>query len=175
MGEIIMLMRGISGQVAHRARRRLDQVGRRTATRCAARRSASSATATSARSSACSPKRSACGCVFYDVAEQAGARQRRSPAARLDELLAPVRRGHACTCPTRRRRADMIGADQLAAMKPGCIPDQRRRAAASSTSTRSPTRWNPRHLLGAAIDVFPEEPAGDADEFVSPACATCPT
>jgi D-3-phosphoglycerate dehydrogenase / 2-oxoglutarate reductase len=25
-----------------------------------------------------------------------------------------------------------------------------------------------RHLLGAAIDVFPEEPAGDADEFVSP-------
>ena len=61
MGEIVMLLRGIPGRSPPRRIRAAGTSRPRAATRCAAARSASSATAISAASSRCWPRPSACG------------------------------------------------------------------------------------------------------------------
>lgn len=62
---------------------------------------------------------------------------------------------------------NMIGAAELATMKPGSILLNASRGTvidldALAESLRS------KHLLGAAIDVFPQEPKSNAEQFVSP-------
>ncbi len=62
---------------------------------------------------------------------------------------------------------NMIGAKELAVMKPGAILIN----ASRGTVVDIPALANAlaaRHLTGAAIDVFPAEPKGAQEEFVSP-------
>lgn len=64
---------------------------------------------------------------------------------------------------------EMIGAAQLAFMKPGSILIN----ASRGTVVEIPSLCNAlasRHLAGAAIDVFPTEPATNKDPFTSPLC-----
>ncbi|MGL5739142.1 MAG: phosphoglycerate dehydrogenase [Plesiomonas shigelloides] len=64
---------------------------------------------------------------------------------------------------------EMIGAAELALMKPGSILIN----ASRGTVVEIPSLCNAlasRHLAGAAIDVFPTEPATNKDPFTSPLC-----
>ncbi len=64
---------------------------------------------------------------------------------------------------------EMIGAVELAFMKPGSILIN----ASRGTVVEIPSLCNAlasRHLAGAAIDVFPTEPATNKDPFTSPLC-----
>ena len=64
---------------------------------------------------------------------------------------------------------DMIGAEQLALMKPGALLIN----AARGTVVDIPALCDAlsrKHLAGAAIDVFPTEPATNSDPFHSPLC-----
>lgn len=88
------------------------------------------------------------------------------PTASLDELLqrSDIVTLHVPETPATRM---MIQAPQLAAMKPGAILLNASRGTvidieALADSLRSG------HLGGAAIDVFPVEPKGNGDAFVSP-------
>lgn len=69
--------------------------------------------------------------------------------------------------PETAQTKDMIGEAELAAMKPGAHLINASRGTvvvieALAQALRS------QHLAGAAIDVFPQEPEGSGDEFVSP-------
>ncbi|WP_224554067.1 phosphoglycerate dehydrogenase [Pectobacterium versatile] len=64
---------------------------------------------------------------------------------------------------------DMMGAEELALMKPGSILIN----AARGTVVDIPALCEvlrSKHLSGAAIDVFPQEPATNSDPFLSPLC-----
>ena len=64
---------------------------------------------------------------------------------------------------------DMIGAEQLALMKPGALLIN----AARGTVVDIPALCDAlsrKHLAGAAIDVFPTEPATNSDPFHPPLC-----
>ncbi|HYI72071.1 MAG TPA: phosphoglycerate dehydrogenase, partial [Skermanella sp.] len=69
--------------------------------------------------------------------------------------------------PDTAQTRDMIGPDQLKAMKKGSYLINAARGSIIDIDALAGALKS-HHLLGAAIDVFPEEPAGDADEFVSP-------
>ncbi len=61
----------------------------------------------------------------------------------------------------------MIGAAQIAAMKPGAyLINNSRGTVVDLHALRDALASG--HLLGAAVDVFPVEPAGAAEPFVSP-------
>ena len=83
-------------------RARWDKSADRLAARCAARRSASSATAISARSSRTSPRRWACG-WSTTTRPTSCATATPSPSTAWRPAR-PERRGHACTCRRRPRR-----------------------------------------------------------------------
>ncbi|MBN3062701.1 phosphoglycerate dehydrogenase [Pectobacterium quasiaquaticum] len=64
---------------------------------------------------------------------------------------------------------NMMGAEELALMKPGSILIN----AARGTVVDIPALCDvlsSKHLSGAAIDVFPQEPATNSDPFLSPLC-----
>lgn len=62
---------------------------------------------------------------------------------------------------------NMMGAEELALMKPGAILINASRGTVVDIPALSDVLRN-QHLSGAAIDVFPEEPATNTDPFVSP-------
>ncbi|MDN5680798.1 MAG: phosphoglycerate dehydrogenase [Ewingella sp.] len=64
---------------------------------------------------------------------------------------------------------DMIGADQLAQMKPGALLINASRGTVIDIPALCDALRS-KHLSGAAIDVFPEEPATNSDPFESPLC-----
>ncbi|MCI4180874.1 phosphoglycerate dehydrogenase, partial [Dickeya dianthicola] len=64
---------------------------------------------------------------------------------------------------------NMIGADELALMKPGSILINASRGTVVDIPALSNALAN-KHLSGAAIDVFPQEPAANSDPFLSPLC-----
>ncbi|MFP9228895.1 phosphoglycerate dehydrogenase [Pectobacterium cacticida] len=71
--------------------------------------------------------------------------------------------------PENNSTQNMIGAEELALMKPGSILIN----AARGTVVDIPAlcdALSSKHLSGAAIDVFPREPATNNDPFVSPLC-----
>ena len=103
--------------------------------------------------------------VFHDIETKLALGNARA-AASLDELLAQadVVTLHVPETPQTRL---MIGAPQLARMRAGAVLINAARGSvldidALAASLRSG------HLVGAAVDVFPQEPKGNADPFVSP-------
>lgn len=64
---------------------------------------------------------------------------------------------------------NMMGAEQLALMKPGSILINASRGTVVDIPALSDVLRS-QHLTGAAIDVFPEEPATNTDPFNSPLC-----
>jgi len=61
----------------------------------------------------------------------------------------------------------MVGAEQIAQMKPGAILLNASRGTVVDIDALAEA-LNSNHLAGAAIDVFPVEPRGNDDEFISP-------
>ncbi|AJC67754.1 MULTISPECIES: phosphoglycerate dehydrogenase [Dickeya] len=64
---------------------------------------------------------------------------------------------------------NMIGANELTLMKPGSILINASRGTVVDIPALSDALAN-KHLSGAAIDVFPQEPATNSDPFLSPLC-----
>jgi D-3-phosphoglycerate dehydrogenase len=62
---------------------------------------------------------------------------------------------------------NMIGADELARMRPGSILINASRGTVVDIDALANALAD-EHLAGAAIDVFPEEPRSNDDEFISP-------
>ncbi len=103
--------------------------------------------------------------IFYDVMTKLPMGNNRSCAS-LGELL-----GEAdyvtLHVPATRDTHEMIGAPQLAQMKPGSYLLN----ASRGTVVQIPAlveALKSGHLAGAAIDVYPEEPASNGDNFVTP-------
>ena len=158
-------MRGIPHRNARGAARRLAEDRRRLARGARQDAWASSATGTSARRSACWPKRWAC--------RWSSTTSRRSwrwatpaPMPSLDALLeaADVVTLHVPETP---QTQGMIGAAQLARMKPGAHLINASRGTVVDIDALA-AALRSKHLAGAAIDVFPKEPKSAAEEFVSP-------
>ena len=102
--------------------------------------------------------------VFYDTADRLALGNARS-AASLEELLgeSDVVTLHV---DGRASNRDFFGADQFAAMKPGSLLlNLSRGFVVDYAALRRHIESG--HIAGAAVDVFPEEPKGRGDEFVS--------
>ena len=103
--------------------------------------------------------------VFYDVVSKLALGQARQVAT-LNDLLAQadVLSLHVPETPGTRW---MIGSAQLAAMKPGSVLINASRGTVVDIEALADALRH-KTLLGAAIDVFPEEPNSNADPFESP-------
>ncbi|CAH0286045.1 phosphoglycerate dehydrogenase [Erwinia aphidicola] len=64
---------------------------------------------------------------------------------------------------------NMMGAEELALMKPGALLINASRGTVVDIPALCEVLAS-KHLAGAAIDVFPEEPATNSDPFLSPLC-----
>ncbi len=102
---------------------------------------------------------------FYDVVRKLALGNAR-PCDTLDELL---RESDVVTLhvPDTAQTRNMIGAEQIRAMKPGSYLINAARGKVVDIPALV-AALESRHLLGAAIDVFPKEPGGDKDPFESP-------
>jgi D-3-phosphoglycerate dehydrogenase len=103
--------------------------------------------------------------VFYDVVTKlplGNAAQIRD----LNELLA-VSDIVSLHVPETRATQDMIGANEIAAMKPGSILINASRGTVVVIDALADA-MRTGHISGCAIDVFPVEPRGNNEEFVSP-------
>ncbi len=103
--------------------------------------------------------------VFYDVVSKLALGQARQVAT-LNDLLAQadVLSLHVPETPGTRW---MIGSAQLAAMKPGSVLINASRGTVVDIEALADALRR-KTLLGAAIDVFPEEPRSNTDVFESP-------
>lgn len=103
--------------------------------------------------------------IYYDIETQLALGNAR-PTATLNELLerADVVTLHVPETPQTRL---MIGPEQIAAMKPGAMLINASRGTVVDIDALAEALRSER-LAGAAIDVFPVEPKGNADPFVSP-------
>lgn len=102
--------------------------------------------------------------IFHDI-ETKLALGNASPAASLDDLLsrADIVSLHV---PELASTKDMIGAEQLARMKKGAVFINASRGTVVDIPALA-AALKIRHLAGAAVDVFPIEPKGNDDRFVS--------
>lgn len=102
---------------------------------------------------------------FYDVQKKL-AIGNAHPCASLDELLATsdVVSLHVPDTPKTR---NMIGAPQLRLLKQGAFLINAARGSVVDIDALAQALRD-RHVIGAAIDVFPIEPGGDDEEFHSP-------
>jgi D-3-phosphoglycerate dehydrogenase len=103
--------------------------------------------------------------VFFDVAAKLPMGNNRA-LPRLDDVLeaADFVTLHVPETPQTR---NLIGADELARMKPGaCLLNASRGSVVAIDALADALRRG--HLGGAAIDVYPEEPEGNSDGFASP-------
>ncbi|MEZ4365178.1 MAG: phosphoglycerate dehydrogenase [Kofleriaceae bacterium] len=103
--------------------------------------------------------------VFFDVAARLPMGNNRAAAA-MREVLAESD-FVTLHVPETPQTHGMIGADELAAMKPGaCLLNASRGTVVDLDALAQALRRG--HLAGAALDVYPEEPEGKSDDFVSP-------
>ncbi len=103
--------------------------------------------------------------IFHDVESKLTLGNAR-PSTGLDDLL---RRSDIVTLhvPETPQTANLIGAEQLALMKPGAsLINASRGTVVDIDALAEALRSG--HIAGAAIDVFPVEPKGNDDAFVSP-------
>ncbi len=103
--------------------------------------------------------------IYYDVIDKLR-HGNTEPVGSLHELLrlSDVVSLHVPETP---ETAGMIGAAQIAAMRPGAyLINNSRGTVVDLDALRNALRSG--HLLGAAVDVFPHEPAGAAEPFVTP-------
>ena len=103
--------------------------------------------------------------VYHDIERQLALGNAR-PAADLDDLLerADVVTLHVPETPQTRL---MIGAEQLARMRPGASLINASRGTVVDIEALA-AQLRSGHLSGAAVDVFPIEPKGNDDAFESP-------
>ncbi|QNT78745.1 phosphoglycerate dehydrogenase [Entomobacter blattae] len=103
--------------------------------------------------------------IYYDVVDKLG-HGNATPAPSLDELLSQsdVVSLHVPQLPS---TANMITAEQIHRMKPGSFLLNNARGNVVDIEALADALKS-KHLLGAAIDVFPKEPKGKDDEFLSP-------
>lgn len=163
LGEIIMLLRGIPEKRAP-ASWRLDEE------RCAflggARQDAGHHRLRPHRyADRCARRAARHGGNFLRYRSQAGARQRPT-GVHLDELLAAAD-VVSLHVPETAATQNMIAAPQLAQMRRGSYLINASRGTVVDIAALADA-LDSRHLQGAAIDVFPAEPKGNDDPFVSP-------
>jgi D-3-phosphoglycerate dehydrogenase / 2-oxoglutarate reductase len=103
--------------------------------------------------------------VFYDQTDKLR-HGNTEPVETLAELLSAsdVVSLHVPETPA---TADMIGAREIALMKPGAFLINNSRGTVVDLGALA-AALRDGHLAGAAVDVFPIEPASNADRFVSP-------
>jgi D-3-phosphoglycerate dehydrogenase / 2-oxoglutarate reductase len=89
-----------------------------------------------------------------------------TPCADLDELLS-LSDAVCLHVPETERTCGMIGADQLARMRPGAVLVNASRGSVVDIDALVKALDDGR-LAGAALDVFPHEPKTNDEEFVSP-------
>jgi D-3-phosphoglycerate dehydrogenase / 2-oxoglutarate reductase len=104
--------------------------------------------------------------VIYSDVETKLALGNSSPAASLDDLLerSDIVSLHVPETPQTK---DMIGAAQFKRMKPGAVFINASRGTVVDIPALAEA-LSSKHLGGAAVDVFPVEPKGNDDRFVSP-------
>ena len=105
--------------------------------------------------------------IYYDIETKLALGNARN-AGDLDALLAmsDIVTLHVPETPATRL---MIGANELAKMKPGAhLLNASRGTVVDIDALADALRSG--HIAGAAVDVFPVEPEGNADAFVSPLC-----
>ncbi|MGQ0618665.1 MAG: phosphoglycerate dehydrogenase [Panacagrimonas sp.] len=103
--------------------------------------------------------------IYHDIETQL-ALGNASPAGSLGDLLA---RSDIVTLhvPETAATQDMIGAAEMARMKPGAVLINASRGTVVDIDALA-AALKVKHIGGAAVDVFPVEPKGNADPFVSP-------
>jgi D-3-phosphoglycerate dehydrogenase len=103
--------------------------------------------------------------VYYDIETKLALGNARSLAT-LDDLLgaADIVTLHVPETPATQQ---MIGAPQLARMKPGTMLINAARGTILDIGALVEALRS-RHIAGAALDVFPSEPKSGGEEFVSP-------
>ena len=169
LGQIIMLMRGIfpKSVAAHRGEWIKSAAN---SWEVRGKTWASSATATSARSSASWPRHWACTSCSTTRAEAAagpgrGLRRRSELLRRADVVSLHV--------PDTKTTRWMMGAAQIRAMRAGSFLINASRGRVVEVEALA-AAIRDGHLLGAAADVFPDEPRARARSS-SRRCAACPT
>ncbi len=103
--------------------------------------------------------------LYFDIADRLR-HGNAEPAASLPELLgaSEIVTLHVPETPSTH---SMIGAAELAQMRPGaCLINNSRGHVVDLEALAAALRSG--HLAGAAIDVFPREPGGNAERFASP-------
>jgi D-3-phosphoglycerate dehydrogenase len=102
--------------------------------------------------------------IFHDV-ETKLALGNASPAANLSDLLerADIVSMHVPETPSTK---DMIGAEEFARMKKGAVFINASRGTVVDIPALA-AALKSKHIAGAAVDVFPVEPKGNDDKFVS--------
>ena len=103
--------------------------------------------------------------VFHDIETKLSLGNAR-PATSLGELLA-VSDVVSLHVPETASTQDMIGAAEFAAMKKGAVFINASRGTVVVIDALAEALKSG-HIAGAAVDVFPVEPKGNADPFVSP-------
>jgi len=103
--------------------------------------------------------------IFFDITDRLR-HGNTEPTNALDELLAQsdVVSLHVPETPTTK---NMMGAEQFAAMKKGSYFINNARGTCVDVDALADALKSG-HLLGAAVDVFPREPAANGEKFVSP-------
>lgn len=107
--------------------------------------------------------------VFFHDIETKLALGNATPVGSLDALLEQV---DVVTLhvPESPDKVDLIGPEELARMRPGSILINASRGTVVDIEALA-TALESDHLRGAAVDVFPREPASNEETFESPLCA----
>jgi len=103
--------------------------------------------------------------IFYDVIKKLPLGNAQSTST-LDELLS-LADYVSLHVPETPQTKDMVGAQEIKKMKKGSYLINASRGTVVDIAALA-VALKEKHLMGAAIDVFPEEPASNKDKFISP-------